>query len=241
MPKFNTVVATMALALCSAPVFSNVSLGNTRVVVNQTDQSTAFRVNNSGTTPLLIQSWVSAEDKTAKAPFMVTPPLFRLEAKQENNLRLLQLPHQLPKDKESLFWLNVKEIPPLDKNLEGKNVLRIAINNRIKLFYRPSGLPGSADKAPQDLQWQIRDLGEGKWKLIAQNSSPFHITFASVKFNGVELDAGDMLKPQGELGFTLKSAPTKGAQVEYSTITDFGGNSPVISKTPELSELRELK
>jgi fimbrial chaperone protein len=241
MHKFNTVIAAVVLALCSAPAFSNVSLGNTRVVVNQTDQSTAFRVNNSGATPLLIQSWISAEDKTSKAPFMVTPPLFRLEAKQENNLRILQLPHQLPKDKESLFWLNVKEIPPLDKNLEGKNVLRIAINNRIKLFYRPGGLPGSADTASQGLQWQLRDLGQGKWKLIAQNPSPYHVTFASVKFNGVVLEANDMLKPGGELSFPLKSYQNKGAQVEYSTITDFGGNSPVISKTAELTELKEIK
>jgi fimbrial chaperone protein len=41
----------------------------------------------------------------------------------------------LPKDRESLFWMNVKAIPSVNKNsLEGKNVLQLAILSRIKLL-----------------------------------------------------------------------------------------------------------
>jgi P pilus assembly chaperone PapD len=60
-----------------------------------------------------------------------------------------------------------------------------------------------------------------------------------VKFNGKELKPGEMLKPHGKVSFTLEAAPAKDAQVEYSTITDYGGNSPVISKTPETSDAGE--
>jgi P pilus assembly chaperone PapD len=120
MHIIKTIGICAALALGSTPAFSNVTLGATRLIINQTDQSSAFSVRNSGTTPLLIQSWVNSNEKNVKPPFAITPPLFRLESKQENTLRVLQLPNQLPHDQESLFWLNVKEIPPLDKNLAGK-------------------------------------------------------------------------------------------------------------------------
>lgn len=37
----------------------------------------------------------------------------------------------LPVDRESVFWLNVKEIP---KKSAEENVLQIAVRSRIKLF-----------------------------------------------------------------------------------------------------------
>ena len=239
MNVIKNLCASILFALPFSPAFSNVALTNSRLVVNEQQLSSSIGVNNTGETPLLIQSWVSGEDTSVKAPFMVTPPLFRLESKQENTLRILQLPNQLPRDQESLFWLNVKEIPPLDKSLAGKNVLRIAINNRIKLFYRPSNLPSSIEAAPQSLTWQLNAQGTGKWRLIAHNPSPYHITFASIKFNGQSLEISGMLMPHGELSFTLKKAPGKGAQVEYRTINDYGGNSALISQLPEQTKAKE--
>lgn len=65
----------------------------------------------------------------------MTPPLFVSEAKSENTLRIIYAGAPLPKDRESLFWMNVKAIPSVNKNsLEGKNVLQLAILSRIKLL-----------------------------------------------------------------------------------------------------------
>ncbi|PJI52023.1 molecular chaperone EcpD, partial [Methylobacterium radiotolerans] len=52
----------------------------------------------------------------------------------------------MPQDKESVFWLNVLEIPPKDK--ANQNLLQMAFRSRIKLFYRPAGLKGKAEDAP---------------------------------------------------------------------------------------------
>lgn len=57
-------------------------------------------------TPILtircfIQSVLDLADN--KSPFIVTPPLFRLDAGDSNDLRVLLTPAQLPNDRESLF------------------------------------------------------------------------------------------------------------------------------------------
>lgn len=54
----------------------------------------------------------------------------------------------LPADRESLFWMNVKAIPSLDEKLANENTLQIAIQSRIKLFYRPSGLSAYTENMP---------------------------------------------------------------------------------------------
>lgn len=60
---------------------------------------------------MLIQSWVDDLADNNKSPFIVTPPLFRLDAGDSNDLRVLLTSPQLPSDRESLFTLNIKVIP----------------------------------------------------------------------------------------------------------------------------------
>lgn len=48
--------------------------------------------------------------------FVITPPLFSMQGKKENTLRIINATnHQLPGDRESLFWVNVKAIPAMEK------------------------------------------------------------------------------------------------------------------------------
>ncbi|ECD2798445.1 hypothetical protein EXB32_13050 [Salmonella enterica subsp. enterica serovar Stanley] len=45
-------------------------------------------------------------------PFMITPPLAKISAKGEQLLRVILMDAKhLPLDRESVFWLNVQEIP----------------------------------------------------------------------------------------------------------------------------------
>ncbi len=103
---------------------------------------------------MLIQSWVDDLADNNKSPFIVTPPLFRLDAGDSNDLRVLLTSAQLPNDRESLFTLNIKVIPA-NTAPAGENILQFAIKNQLKLIYRPAGLPGSALDAAQHLRWRI--------------------------------------------------------------------------------------
>ena len=77
-----------------------------------------------------------------KHRFIITPPLFKLDPDKNNVLRIVNIEDTLPKDRESVYWINVKAIPAKSAENENKNVLQIAVRTRLKLFYRPKGLPG---------------------------------------------------------------------------------------------------
>ncbi|MEN2733548.1 fimbria/pilus periplasmic chaperone [Escherichia coli] len=42
---------------------------------------------------------------------MITPPIFRMDSKSGQTVRIVYTGESLPKDRESLFYLNVLDIP----------------------------------------------------------------------------------------------------------------------------------
>lgn len=60
-------------------------------------------------------------------------------ANSGQQVKIKIMPNKLPTNKE-YFYLNVLDIPPNSPEQEGKNALKFAMQNRIKLFYRPAGI-----------------------------------------------------------------------------------------------------
>lgn len=86
----------------------------------------------------MIQSWVEDKDGNKTKDFLATPPLFVVKPKGENTLRLMHVGTPLPTDRESVYWVNVKAIPAVEKrSLEDKNALQLAVLSRIKLLLDP--------------------------------------------------------------------------------------------------------
>ncbi|MBS6124945.1 MAG: fimbria/pilus periplasmic chaperone, partial [Veillonella sp.] len=134
----------------SAHAAGGIALGATRIIYPADAKQTAVWIRNSHTNErFLVNSWIENSAGVKEKSFVVTPPLFVSEPKSENTLRIIYAGVPLPKDRESLFWMNVKAIPSVNKNsLEGKNVLQLAILSRIKLFVRPNNLPQIPEDAP---------------------------------------------------------------------------------------------
>ncbi len=104
--------------------------------------------------------------------------MFRLDAGDSNDLRVLLTSAQLPNDRESLFTLNIKVIPA-NTAPAGENILQFAIKNQLKLIYRPAGLPGSALDAAQHLRWRVSGN-----HLQAENASPYYVTITTLTCAG---------------------------------------------------------
>ncbi|CAB3830045.1 putative fimbrial chaperone LpfB [Achromobacter aegrifaciens] len=214
------LVATLAHANAAAGVL----VGGTRVIFNEKDRESSIPVKNTGVSPYVVQAWIDAGEGAAKAPFVASPPLSRLDPGQENVLRILRLAGNLPLDRESVFWLNVKEIP---EKSQDENVLQIAVRTRIKLFYRPSGLAGKPGEQRQQLQWAVAAGGRGAVLKIA-NPSAYHVTFATLNVNGGQQEInGGMVSPGGTLEYPLSglSAP-RDVDVVFTTINDYGAETP---------------
>ncbi|WP_164097135.1 fimbria/pilus periplasmic chaperone, partial [Serratia marcescens] len=73
----------------------------------------------------------------------------------------------LPQNQESLFYLNVLDIPPNASVNDGKNVVKFAIQNRIKLFYRPESVAGVTQASFHHLDLKQK----GKNVLLKNNSA----------------------------------------------------------------------
>lgn len=174
--------AAFILSLLFCPFLASaagVAIAGTRVIYNEQSHEADITVKNTNPhDPVLIQSWVDDLADNNKSPFIVTPPLFRLDAGDSNDLRVLLTSAQLPNDRESLFTLNIKVIPA-NTAPAGENILQFAIKNQLKLIYRPAGLPGSALDAAQHLRWRVSGN-----HLQAENASPYYVTITTLSCAG---------------------------------------------------------
>ncbi|WP_256937730.1 fimbrial biogenesis chaperone, partial [Enterobacter chuandaensis] len=168
--------------------YAGVIIGGTRVIFDGGKKEASISVNNADAAPYLIQSWVDMPEGNAnKAPFIVTPPLYRLNGGQQNIERIL-LSGSLPQDKESLFWLNIKAIPSASKQA---NSLQIAVKTRIKLIYRPTSLKASTpEEQANKLTWSRSGNN-----LQVTNPTPYVINFNEISVGGKKLEDVSWVAP----------------------------------------------
>ncbi|WP_369951779.1 fimbrial biogenesis chaperone, partial [Serratia marcescens] len=145
-------LAITMLTLVHATATAGVIIGGTRIFFDGAKKEASISVNNPDATPYLIQSWIDEQEGgSGKAPFIITPPMYRLDSGQKNIERIVAT-GSLPQAKESLFWINIKAIPSASKQM---NSLQIAVKTRIKLIYRPVTLRASTpEEQANKLTWQ---------------------------------------------------------------------------------------
>ncbi|RBJ70071.1 molecular chaperone, partial [Pseudomonas sp. MWU12-2534b] len=132
-------------ALVGAQASAGITLSATRLIFDGVHNEVSINVRNTGNDSL-IQSWIDSDNpKMASVPFVVTPPLARVSAGEQQLMRVIYEGAGMPSDKESVFWLNVQEIPQADKTQKS---LQLAVSQRIKVFFRPVGLQADAYLAP---------------------------------------------------------------------------------------------
>ena len=139
------VILTLLCSFCIGQALAGgIVLQRTRVIYDASRKEAALPVANKGAeTPYLLQSWVDNIDGKSRAPFIITPPLFRLEAGDDSSLRIIKTADNLPENKESLFYINVRAIPAKKKSDDvNANELTLVFKTRIKMFYRPAHLKG---------------------------------------------------------------------------------------------------
>ncbi len=223
--------------LAAAPyAAAGIVVDGTRVVYPAAKREVTIQIRNPGVTPSLVQAWLDAGNPYAKpgeskVPFVMTPPLFRLDPTKAQSLRLVYTHEPLPVDRESLFWLNVLDIPPrAAPNPELPNQLELAFKHRMKVFFRPAGLTGSAAGAPARLTWRLLSKDGRLVGIEATNPTAYHVSLiqvtATVSGHPVTAKA-DMVDPFASRSFDLSgslSAPSGPVAVNYWFVNDYGGD-----------------
>lgn len=217
----------------SSKVFT-LHLGSTRIIYNPDSAGETITVINDQDYPMLVQSEVLAEDRKTRAPFVVTPPLFRLDGRQSSRLKIIRNGGTYPSDRESLQWLCVKGIPPKandqwaedganKKQLADKVSLQVqfSVSSCIKLLIRPSAVKGHPDDVAGQVEWQKKKEG----KLEGINPTPFYMNLSELKVGGKNVEGRHFIAPfsSHEYKFPLGGS----GKIQWQIITDYGGKSKV--------------
>lgn len=203
---------------CAASA-GGVGLSATRIIYNESATQASLPVTNSDSHErYLIQAWVEDSSGKKSPDFVVTPPLFASAPKSENTLRIVYLGKPLPKDREVVYWMNVKAIPALNPEaLKNKNTLQLAILSRIKLFMRPEGLEMGELEAMNHLRFQ-----QSAGNLTISNPTPYYQTLVNLSVGGKKLP-NSMVEPNGHLNVPLPAGAT--GVVSFQIVNDYGALS----------------
>lgn len=208
-------VARLQVALCLCLVFGQAQAGviisGTRQIYPEPRREITVQVSNDDAhAARLVQVWLDGGDarltaEHSEVPFTLSPPVFRLDPGKSQAIRLAYTQEPLPRDRESLFWLKVLEVPPATRQPEAfaaaerQNQLRFAFRIRTKVFFRPQGLSGSPEDAPGQLIWTLHTGKPAVLRVF--NPSPFHVTF-----HDVALVVGGQVVPSDQQGMVAPHA-----------------------------------
>ncbi|WP_195848307.1 MULTISPECIES: fimbrial biogenesis chaperone [Providencia] len=204
-----------------------ITLPLTRVIYPESEASgITFTVTNNTDHVYLLQSRVlpaKDDESGVQAPFIVVPPLTRFEPGTAVTLLIRQTDRPVVVDKESqesLWRLALKTIPA-QQNTEdlqtGDKQLVLALQNNLKLFYRPSVITElTENERAEQLQFALNDS-----QMTVVNPTPYYITFSELVVDGlpVKIESDRMIAPYSTMGYSVK--PTA-SEVSWMLIGDDG-------------------
>lgn len=207
--------------------WAGIALDRTRMIITGDARSVSANLTNtSPSIPFLAQSWVEdAHGTKITSPLMVLPPLQRINGGQKGIARVTKTSgiNALPQDRESLFYLNVREIPPKP---DKPNVLQLAMQSRIKLFYRPTAIVPETPGAVWQNQLIFHKQGQ-RWTV--DNPTPYFVTLIGLSRKSEAQGGGRltdfpgiMIPPKSSLDFKVSDASVSQFSMMY--VNDFGGH-----------------
>ncbi|MGP2410859.1 fimbria/pilus periplasmic chaperone [Yersinia sp. 2553 StPb PI] len=225
------ITAILVTALMAQQATAAIALDRTRAILNGGDKSISLNISNQNKElPYLAQGWIEDEQgNKINSPLTVVPPVQRVEPGAMSQLKIQSLPavSQLAQDRETLFYFNLREIPPRS---DKPNTLQIALQTRIKLFYRPvSIVPQKADMStPWQEKLQLTRQGD---RYQVNNPTPYYITLVDASDDKAGKTAADfkplMIAPKAQSMLDV-SAAALGSKPVLTYVNDFGGRPKLI-------------
>lgn len=213
-----------------------VSLDRTRVIYQENMKSVSLTIkNNNNKLPYLAQAWIDdAYGKKLDIPFVTLPPLQRVEPGMESLVKIQALPivRKLPKDRESLFYFNLREIPPRS---DKPNVLQLALQTRIKFFYRPESLV--VESGSNVVAWQENmKLKVRRDSVEFINPTPYFISIVDAQQSGRIVTGFEpiMISPLSTKVLALKF----GGNPRITYVDDYGGRRDLKYICPAIGDCK---
>ncbi|RSV97760.1 molecular chaperone [Klebsiella aerogenes] len=187
---------------------NGISFNFTRLVMTDKDtKGVYFKAYNNNDFPILVQSWGSkldtdtgsVDDSTSdiKIPFIVLPPLQRVEPGEEFTLHLRFNGERIPSITESVYLLSFKAIPVSGPKTAKTLSMTVVMN--IKVFIRNQlpdndGISSAINKVTAS--WHADGV-------LINNPSPYWLTLSSIILDNKEIERKELLKMAAPMQSTL--------------------------------------
>lgn len=223
------VISSISFSSETIPVAEKkftLELSATRLVYEEGKNGVDITVYNKQQFPILVQSKVYKENRKDVAPFLVSPPLTRINQGQQTRLKLTMTQNEFDgADSEILYWLCVTGIPPKggewwldERSVTNASInLNVLVNSCIKIFLRPNNLKESAHEYGWKLRFRRVDGG-----IEVINTTPYHINFSFLKIGGKVVSDISYIKPKSSI---IISAPISTKDVSWRLINELGGET----------------
>jgi P pilus assembly protein, chaperone PapD len=246
-----TIFLLSIYAITLVPVHASVVLKNTRVIFPGDKVDHTIQFSNNDEVPNIVQLWTDKGDEqstpeTADGPFSLLPPIFKVDAKSGQSVRMIYTGDSLPQDRESVFYLNFLVIPPSAKGEDGENRLKIILRNRVKVFYRPSSIDGSPRNSIDNMETKVVYGKNGEPESIkVKNNSGYYISMSSINVEKGEtryIYEPVMIDPYSSTVFenvvksekiTDQNESTNDASLNMVYVNDFGAH---VSKSIDINQ-----
>ena len=225
----NSRFTISALAMLTLCLFNSanaaIGLDRTRVVFDGNKDAVSMSITNNNTQlPYLAQGWIEDEQgNKITTPLIVLPPVQRLEPGKISQVKVQALPaaKSLPQDRETLYYFNLREIPPRS---DKANSLQIALQTRIKLFYRPASIVQSQLERAEPWQQKLTLTRVGGHYQV-NNPTPYYVTLIDARSAKEAKTAPDfeplMVPPKGSLKLR-STAAALGTKPWLTYVNDYG-------------------
>lgn len=235
MIKTHLKKSVMAVSLLTGLMIAQqasaaIALDRTRVVYNGDEKSVSLNLSNENKNlPYLAQAWMEdAQGNKITSPFTVLPPVQRVEPGARTQVKVQAAPaaNALAQDRETLFYFNLREIPPRSNK---PNTLQIALQTRIKMFYRPAGIALDKTEAAGGEWLEKLTLTKNGDQFMVNNPTPYFVTIVeggpSVKGTPVGFEPV-MVAPKSAAAIKA-SAAAFGNNPVFSYVNDYGGRPKI--------------
>ncbi|WP_368910617.1 molecular chaperone [Proteus vulgaris] len=225
----NKIKFTILYIAISLPIYgyTSIEINKDKFIFIESKNQEVIEIKNSINSDYFIQSWISHYDENNdfELPFMITPPLFKIEKDEDYSLKIFKIDEIKKKDRETLYKINIKRIPVLSDSDDNKNLLHISMNSVYNLIYRPI----SIEKNAVDAYKKIEFLKNQNNEFIINNPTPYFITLLNVHLENISLISKSITIPPFKK-YNTKNKIKKDGLIKWKTIDQYGVEIKAIDK-----------
>lgn len=233
--SLKNMLTLSTLVLFNITSFAGIIPEKKRIIFREKDKQQILMIANTNDYPILMQTWVDNGNinnipSSTLSPFIITPPMANLAAGEIKGLRIInKMPKGLPSDRESAFWINLYEVPPVTNDQKLTDNVTVAMNTQIKLFFRPKRLENKPDEKSLVTQLTCQaKRNSSNISIHCQNPTPYYVSLSNITLqdtfqNETQLDM--MIPPFGNNSYRVKAdinSFLKKLDIQYSFIDDNG-------------------